>query len=84
MSRDIALWVTADTAVGVVESVLKTAAGPLCVRISLFDTFTKDNRTSNAFRIVFQALDRTLTDSEVNGAMENVYQNAQINGWEVR
>jgi phenylalanyl-tRNA synthetase beta subunit len=31
----------------------------------LFDRFTKDGKTSVAYRLVFQSLDKTLTDAEV-------------------
>jgi phenylalanyl-tRNA synthetase beta chain len=63
---------------------LTTVAGPLLVRHALFDTFIKDGRTSYAFRLVFQATDRTLTDEEVNRVMDELYAVAKNNGWEVR
>ncbi len=84
MSRDIALFVAGGEAVATVAAELTTAAGPLLVRHSLFDTFTKDGRTSYAFRLVFQATDRTLTDEEMNQIMEGVYEAAKNKGWEVR
>lgn len=83
-ARDIALWVAAgDEADGVIRK-LVAAAGPLLVRQTLFDTFTKDDRTSYAFRLVFQATDRTLTDAEINTYMEAVNTAAKESGWEVR
>ncbi len=84
MSRDIALWVGEGELVHTVESAILQAAGDLVVRLSLFDTFTKDGCTSYAFRIVFQSFDRTLTDAEVTVHMDNVYKTVAENGWEVR
>jgi phenylalanyl-tRNA synthetase beta subunit len=63
---------------------LTAAAGAFLVHHMLFDTFTKDGRTSYAFRLVFQATDRTLTDEEVNKIMDELYAVALSNGWEVR
>jgi phenylalanyl-tRNA synthetase beta chain len=67
-----------------VEKVLNAPTGDLRLRTDLFDEFTKEGKTSYAFRLVFQAADRTLTDEEVAKIMENVYQAARANAWEVR
>lgn len=83
-SRDIALWVGDTEEAEVVVSKLVDAAGPLLVKHTLFDTFSKEGRTSYAFRLVFQSFDRTLTDVEVSDAMESVYTVAKESGWEVR
>jgi phenylalanyl-tRNA synthetase beta chain len=84
MSRDIALWVQEGELAHVIEMTLAKAAGELCVRLSLFDTFTKDGRTSYAFRLVFQSFERTLTDTEVNTHMDKIYAVAKDKEWEVR
>jgi phenylalanyl-tRNA synthetase beta chain len=84
VSRDIALFVAGGELADEVQAKLTAAAGPLLARQALFDTFTKDGRTSYAFRLVFQANDRTLTDEEVNLVMEEVYTVAKNKGWEVR
>ncbi len=84
MTRDIAMWVTEGTQVSDVEKVLNEAAGDLRVRTTHIDEFTKDGRTSLAFRLVFQAQDRTLTDDEVNAVMDTVYTAATSHGWETR
>lgn len=66
ISRDIAVWVTDTESEKKLETILATFAQTYCVRPpQMFDTFSKDGRTSVAFRLVFQAMDRTLTDSEV-------------------
>lgn len=84
IARDIALWVEEGQEAETVLSKLTTAAGELCVRQTLFDTFTKEGRTSYAFRLVFQSPDKTLTDEEVNLVMERINQIALENNWEVR
>lgn len=84
MSRDIALWVGEGEMADIVEATIGNAAGELVVRLSLFDTFTKDGRTSYAFRLVFQSFEKTLTDEEVTAHMDNVYAIVKEKGWEVR
>lgn len=84
MNRDIALWVTAGTTSQEVEAVLNESAGDLRILTTLFDEFTKDGRTSFAFRLVFQSHEKTLTDDAVNKIMDDVYNAAQRQGWEVR
>ncbi|HEX7603048.1 MAG TPA: phenylalanine--tRNA ligase subunit beta, partial [Polyangiaceae bacterium] len=68
--RDIALVVKNDVPVGEVESVLRAAAGELATDVQLFDRFVGGSipagHASLAFRIVYRAADRTLTDAEVD------------------
>ena len=84
ISRDIALWVSEGTLPEEVSSVLDEHAGGLRIRTTLFDTFTKEGKTSYAFRLVFQAPDRTLTDGEVQEVMDAVYTAVQERQWQVR
>jgi phenylalanyl-tRNA synthetase beta chain len=84
VTRDIALWVPVSTDTDVVLKALKNIAGTLCVRITLFDTFIKDDKTSLAFRLVFQSKEKTLTASEVDEQMIAVYKACSESGWEVR
>ncbi|MCB9811735.1 phenylalanine--tRNA ligase subunit beta [Candidatus Nomurabacteria bacterium] len=84
VTRDIALWVPAGTTAEEVEAVLNDNAGELRVRTTLFDEFTKDDRISYAFRLVFQSKEKTLTDSEVNSIMDAVYAAAVERQFEVR
>jgi phenylalanyl-tRNA synthetase beta subunit len=84
MTRDIALWVPVTTATDTVLKTLKNIAGNSCVRLTLFDTFIKDDRTSLAFRLVFQSKEKTLTASEVDAPMDAVYNACSESGWEVR
>lgn len=84
--RDISLFVPVSVPESEIEQVLKKDAGDLVVRCSCFDRFQRegDPRVSYAFRFVFQSFERTLTDEEVNAAMERVYAAARSKGWETR
>ena len=84
LARDIALWVPTGTNATDVEVQLHALAGAQCVRVSLFDEFTKGERTSYAFRLVFQAPNRTLTGSEIDAVMVSIYTTLATIGWEVR
>ena len=44
----------------------------------------KDNKTSFAFRLVFQSYEKTLTDDEVNTMMETYYKVFKDKGYEIR
>ena len=69
VQRDMAFVAGADTQVAAaeVEAALRAEAGPLLRDVTLFDVFRfPDGRRSLAWRLTFQAGDRTLTDEEVN------------------
>jgi phenylalanyl-tRNA synthetase beta chain len=52
---------------------MRERAGPLLRGLTLFDVFRfPDGRRSLAWRLTFQAEDRTLTDDEVNAIQERV------------
>lgn len=84
VARDIAMWVPESTLSDDVRSVLKEYASSLCVRIDLFDEFKKEKQISYAFRLVFQSFEKTLTDEEVNQAMQAIYDAVDKRGWKVR
>ena len=84
ITRDIALWVSSDTQSEEVKNVISQSAGNLMSRIDQFDEFKKGDKTSYAFRLVFQSFEKTLTDDEANGAMNAVYEAVKARGWEVR
>jgi phenylalanyl-tRNA synthetase beta chain len=69
-TRDVALVVHDDVPAGEVLDAVRVAAGALAEQISLFDRFAggpvpKDH-TSLAFRVIYRAEGRTLTDAEVD------------------
>lgn len=82
--RDIAFWADASIDKNEIEVLIKSNAGDLCIATSLFDEFTKETRTSYGFRLIYQDKDRTLTDEEVNGYAENVYNALKGKGFEIR
>ena len=84
IARDIALWVPETVAVTYIETIIRENAGPLMVRLALFDEFKKDGRISYAFRLIFQSFERTLTDDEVNTVMEALYAELRSKNFEIR
>jgi phenylalanyl-tRNA synthetase beta chain len=75
VQRDVAFVVDAgsDIAAATVETAMRELAGPLLRELALFDVFRfPDGRRSLAWRLTFQADDRTLTDDEVNAIQERV------------
>jgi len=82
--RDIALWVPAGTDPASVLGLIREHAGDLLVRSYQFDSFTKGERTSYAFRLVFQSFDRTLFDEDANSRMASVVAAVTTRGYEVR
>lgn len=79
VQRDVAFLIEASsdaTAAGV-EAAMRELAGPLLRDVTLFDIFRfPDGRRSLAWRLTFQAEDRTLTDDEVNAIQERVARGA--------
>jgi phenylalanyl-tRNA synthetase beta chain len=72
--RDVAVFVPNEVSGEAVESLIKEKLNEIVVRFSMFDKFTKGDKTSYAFRLVFQANDRTLTEEEINAVMNPVYE----------
>jgi len=75
VQRDVAFVIDAGsevTAAGI-ESAMRELSGALLRGLTLFDLFRfPDGRLSLAWRLTFQAEDRTLTDDEVNAIQERV------------
>ena len=72
---DVAFVVDAagDVTAARLEGAMRELAGPLLREITLFDVFRfEDGRRSLAWRLTFQAEDRTLTDDEINAIQERV------------
>ena len=84
ITRDIALWVPSGTESADVEKMTYEHAGELLARLDQFDRFEKEGRVSLAFRLVFQSMERTLTDDETNGIMTNIAATLSSKGYEVR
>lgn len=83
--RDIAVWTPEGTHESEVANAIVSAAGDYLARLDLFDRFDKDARTSYAFRLVFESDERTLADTDLDPAMEQVTQALnKKERWEVR
>ncbi len=92
--RDIAVFVPGAQSPeqqNAVLNIIGAEAGELLVRTTLFDVFTKtaadtgEVKTSYAYRLVFQSMDRTLGEDDLNSTMQRITEkmNAQA-GWQVR
>jgi phenylalanyl-tRNA synthetase beta chain len=78
IERDLALVVPAGVSAATVEQVIRQSAGPLLEAIGVFDVYSDERlgagQRSIAFRLRFRAADRTLQDTAVDRAIENVLQ----------
>jgi phenylalanyl-tRNA synthetase beta chain len=76
VTRDIAVLVGDDVAAEDIRRTIQEAAPPTLVRIREFDRYqgkgVPEGKMSLALRLTFRALDRTLTDAEVQNAMEAI------------
>ncbi len=86
MTRDVSMWLSdSDEARGTVLKIFAEQGSELLQQVQLVDQFTnKEGRQSLAFRLIFQAFDRTLTDGEVNQIMEKIAASLTAAGYEVR
>lgn len=84
MSRDIAFFGSQDQ--GEVAEFIKTQVEkhPLIENYFCFDVFTKEDKTSYAYRFVFQSYEKTLTEDEVAVFMNEIAEAVKEKGWEVR
>jgi phenylalanyl-tRNA synthetase beta chain len=83
--RDIAVWVPEDTNPETLVNIYKEFGGDLLVKEPmLVDKFTKEGRTSYAYRLIFQSYDRTLQDEEVNNIVNLVTDKIKSLGFEPR
>lgn len=88
VERDIAFVVPATQSADGVKQELVLAAGSLLEDVSLFDVYTGeqagDGNVSLAFALRFRDPERTLTDAEVDQAMNAIASSASAAGWTVR
>lgn len=87
--RDVAVFVphkvNENDVIQIIERVIDTkGARRLLANYYLFDVFKKEEKVSYAFRLIFQSIERTLTDEEVNDCMDSMYREMKSQGWEVR
>ena len=84
ISRDIAVWVPGGTEATPIENTIRENTGELLMRLNQFDYFEKEGKVSYAFRLVFQSMERTLTDEEVSAVMQKITAMLLAKGYEVR
>lgn len=76
VERDIAVIVDEDIEVGKIEKVITKKCKKILEEIKLFDIYRSEklgeNKKSIAFALTFRAQDKTLTDEEINGAMDTI------------
>ena len=86
ISRDVAVWMAEGESSEKLKQILKDNGTELLVKEPyLFDSFSKNGKTSYAFRLVFQSYDRTLTDEEINEIMTKISHKIKENSsWEIR
>ncbi len=85
ISRDIAVWVLLGADENELVKIYKEIGGELLVREpKKFDEFTKGDKTSYAFCLVFQSYKKTLKDEEINQIMEKINEKISSFGWDVR
>lgn len=84
VARDVAFWVSGSAPVAELESLIRKEAGELLVRLSLFDEFSKEGKTSYGFRLILQSFEKTLTDADVVPLMDRVYAALKGKGYEIR
>ena len=82
--RDIAMWTSPTNNEQQVQQTIQKEAGPLAVKISLFDRFEKEGKVSLAYRVIFQSFEKTLTEAEANEAMDKVSAALKAQGYEIR
>jgi phenylalanyl-tRNA synthetase beta chain len=79
--RDLALVLSTATVAADVDATIRAAGGPLLETVQLFDVYTgppiPEGQKSLALALRFRAPDRTLTDDEVDAAMQNIVSTAE-------
>jgi phenylalanyl-tRNA synthetase beta chain len=75
-SRDLSIVIDASLPAAAVRGTIRRAAPPTLVSVDEFDRYqgkgVADGRCSLSLRLVFRAPDRTLTDAEVQAAMDTI------------
>ncbi|MGE5389426.1 MAG: phenylalanine--tRNA ligase subunit beta [Deltaproteobacteria bacterium] len=81
VERDMAILVEVSRQASEVLAVIKEAGNEYLRRVVVFDVYTGEQvpagYKSMAFRFLFQAPDRTLTDTEINESMADIQKNLE-------
>ncbi len=85
ITRDISVWVPESVTQNELFDLYKELGTSLLVRDPrLVDSFSKEGRTSYAFRLVFQSFEKTLTDDDVKPITDAIYAKLSEKGFEIR
>ena len=85
ITRDIAVWVPENVEAEELKNIYQEFGTELLINEpKCVDTFSKDGKTSYAFRLVFQSYEKTLTDEEINQIMSKITEKISRNSWIVR
>lgn len=88
IKKDIAVVVSKDLTSKEVETFIKKKAGKLLININVFDVYEGKNITENkrsiAYSLTFGSSDKTLTEEEINGILENIIKDLENRGIEIR
>ena len=80
-SRDLAMLVDINVNASDIEKAMTKAAGQNLTQITLFDVYTgkqvEQGKKSLAFSLTFQSNDKTLTDAEIDPAIEKIIDKLQ-------
>lgn len=83
-TKDIAFWNDSDLHENDVMEIVRTYAPDLCESVEMIDTFQKDGRTSNCYRLTFQSMDRTLQKAEITAIQQGIVSALEERGAVVR
>ncbi len=76
VERDIAMLIDEEIQVGDIEKAIQKKGKKILEEITLFDVYRNkklgENKKSVAYSLKFRSKDRTLTDEEINGTMEEI------------
>ena len=75
-TRDLSLTMPKDTLAGDVEKIFYAEGGEYLESVKLFDVYegaqVADGYKSISYRLTFRANDRSLSDNDVNAAMDSI------------
>ena len=85
IERDLAFWIPETVSAGDILQDLKKIAGPLCHSIKIFDIYKSDKKSerSIAFRLNWQAKEKTLTDKDIAHKQDKITKTL-IQKWKLR
>ena len=83
ITRDISMFVPKNMDESNARQIIRNNSKYL-ENIFLFDIYTKDEKTSLAFKLIFQSYKKTLTDKEINTVMQDIENKLKNKGCVIR